>query len=110
MAPWEWAHVILERVTKAGELWLAAFEPSLLASHVAGLKGNEEIVAPEAQLRRTEVWLPRAVVTSYCNSSSKRRGSGAGNVSRNIPVFLTKAEGDFPGQGANGASWEFTHI
>lgn len=29
MALWEWAHLFLDRVTEAGELWLAASEPSL---------------------------------------------------------------------------------
>lgn len=50
---------VLETGTKAGEPWLAAFEPFLWYPTVAGLKGNVGTVEPEAQRTEHGVWLPR---------------------------------------------------
>lgn len=92
MALWEWAHLFLERVTEAGELWLAASELSLWHPTAAGLKGSVEIVAPEAQLQNRSLAAQNSSLTSSCNSSSERRGPW-----QETSILLTKAEDDFPG-------------
>lgn len=59
---------------EAGELWLAASEPSLWHPTAAGLKEGVEIVAPEAQLQNRGLAAQNSSLISSCNSSSERRG------------------------------------
>lgn len=59
---------------EAGELWLAASEPSLWHPTAAGLQEGVEIVAPEAQLQNRGLAAQNSSLISSCNSSSERRG------------------------------------
>jgi hypothetical protein len=82
--------LVLEGVTKAGEPWMADFEPSLWYPTVAGLRGSLGTVVPEAQCTEHKSGCPE-----HCNSSSKRRVRSREWGLRQSH-FLTKAEGDFP--------------
>lgn len=82
MSPWEWAHFVLERVTKAGEPWLLPLSPPFgiqlwwLAS-----KGMQEEWCPTPSYPERVPAAQDSPLTSYCTSSSKARSLGAGNES-----------------------------
>lgn len=82
LALWARAYIVPERETKAGELWLAACEPSLWHPTMRGPQrecGNSDAQGPATQSRGLAA--QNSSLTSYCNSSSERQGSRAGNMS-----------------------------